>query len=945
MVDIIAQASFNSGEWAPNLYARVDLQKYKAGAALLENFYIDYRGGASTRAGTKYILQAFKSATPVRLIPFQASFAVGYILEFGQNYIRFYFQGSPILESSFAISGASQANPAVLTISGNNYAVGDWIFIESIVGMTQLNGRYFSVLAVSGSAVTLGDLNGNNLDSSGYTAYVSGGTAQRVYTITTPYAAADLAILKFAQATNEMVLCHPNYVPFLLSIVTATNWTLAPVVIGSTAAAPTGIAVSTTLSAGSVNYSYAVTSIDAAGQESPPSAVGALANIQDIRTVAGSNSITWTAAPGAVAYNVYESDVSYFGVVPTGASYGFIGTTKGVVFVDTNIGPDFSQSPPIEQDPFIGGQITSVAVTAPGTYTTIPTISTSGGSPSSAASLAAVMQTQGTPTVASSGVGFFVGERFTGSNGLVVQALTVDGSGRVGTVSVVNPGSISTGFLPSSVQCFGVGGWIFVNVVWGVGQVVINNPGAGFSSAPTIVFSSGSAAATATIATLTGLSPTVPSFFQQRLVLAAPTNAPQTFYMSKPGLYFNFDTSNPIEASDAITETLVSGVLNTIKSIVSSTSGMLLLTDKAIWLVNGGTSGSAVSPISIVANVQSWIGASDVPPIQANYDVLYVQSKGSGVRDLAYNIYFNVFTGSDISITSSHLFFGFNITQWAWAESPYYVVWAVRNDGVMLTLTYLKEQEFVGWTHQITNGAFKSVATVTEATSDAGNVDAVYTVVQRTINGNVVQYIERVADRVFPNGLSSAWCVDCGIQYSGAAELSFQGGEFLAGVSVTGLATDDLGNVSIITPFTMPVSGFFTLPTPGGGATGYTMVTLGEAFICNLQTLGIDIVKEQIQGKLKRTPDVDVRVNNTLGLSIGEDFDHLVSMKDLIDGNISSMLTGQELQVVDGLYSGDARTIIGPAYTVPGQYCIQQSNPYPATVLGIFTALVTEDSP
>jgi hypothetical protein len=66
MTDLIIQASFNSGEWSPNLYARVDLVKYKAGAALLQNFFVDYRGGASTRMGTKYILQAKDSAHPLR---------------------------------------------------------------------------------------------------------------------------------------------------------------------------------------------------------------------------------------------------------------------------------------------------------------------------------------------------------------------------------------------------------------------------------------------------------------------------------------------------------------------------------------------------------------------------------------------------------------------------------------------------------------------------------------------------------------------------------------------------------------------------------------------------------------------------------------------------------------------------------------------------------------
>ena len=57
MSDIAVQASFNAGEWSPALFARVDIQKYHSAAALLENFFVDYRGGASTRTGTEYIIQ------------------------------------------------------------------------------------------------------------------------------------------------------------------------------------------------------------------------------------------------------------------------------------------------------------------------------------------------------------------------------------------------------------------------------------------------------------------------------------------------------------------------------------------------------------------------------------------------------------------------------------------------------------------------------------------------------------------------------------------------------------------------------------------------------------------------------------------------------------------------------------------------------------------------
>ena len=65
-------------------------------------------------------------------------------------------------------------------------------------------------------------------------------------------------------------------------------------------------------------------------------------------------------------------------------------------------------------------------------------------------------------------------------------------------------------------------------------------------------------------------------------------------------------------------------------------------------------------------------------------------------------------------------------------------------------------------------------------------------------------------------------------------------------------------------------------------------------------------------------------------------------MKDLVRGNVSSMLTGQAVQVVTDLVTGDAKTFLSPTYTVPGQYCITQPNPYPATVLASFRLTLLE---
>jgi hypothetical protein len=932
----IIQSSFNAGEWSPKLYGRVDLQKYRSGAALLQNYFVDYRGGASTRPGTRFITKCLTQAFDVRLITFQASFAVGYVLEFGNGYVRFIFQGSPVLEATTSIS-AINIGTSTITDTGHGYVNGDWAFFNNIVGTVgnQLNGNYYIIAGATANTYTLTDLNGNAVILTG--AYTSGGTAARVYTLASPYGSSDLKLLKFAQNVAQMVIVHPNFQPYVLTLISATNWTLLPLVIGSTASPPAvpgllGNFPAPGAAPAAVYYAYCITSIDGNGQESSSSGAANAGPTWDMRTVAGSIRISWAAVAGAVSYNVYKSDVSYVGVVSSGATFGYIGTVTGLVFDDSNINPDFTQTPPISKNPFLGQGIASVTVVTPSTYTSVPTLSLTGASSTIAGSIAAVLQVQGTPTVGAGGAGYAANDRVTFTNGVVLVVNTVAAgvvtSWKAANTSGGSVGTVTIGSTPANpvvqLSTTGAGTGVTANLTWGVGLVQVVSPGSGYTSVPTIVPSSGAFAGTVNLGAAANGFPSVVGYFQQRLVLAGPSAAPSTFYMSQPGAYFNFNVSQITQADDSITATLVSGQLNTIKAMVPQTSGLLMFTDRTSWLINGGSPGAPISPAAIVANPQSFNGVSDIQPIIANFDVLYVQAKGSIVRDSTYNIYANVFTGTDISATASHLFFGYTITGTAWAEEPFKVMWATRSDGTMLTLTFLKEQEFVGWAHSVTQGSFLSVVTVIEATSTSGNTDAIYTVVQRTINGNIVKYIERFSERTYPAGAVDAWCVDAGIQYIGAPVTNFSGAQHLAGATVTGLADG-----KVITPFAMPVSGAFTLPVAA------SKVTIGLSFTCDLQTLPLDIGEPTVQGKLKKIYAVDVRVSDALGLSIGSDFNHLVPMKDLIVGNVSSMLTGQANQIVTGLVSGDARTILDPTFTIPGQYCIRQSQPLPATILGV----------
>lgn len=944
MTTPIMQHSFHAGEWAPQLNARVDLQKYHSAAALMRNFFVDYRGGASTRMGTRFIAQVKTSAKPVRLITFAASSTVQYVLEFGDLYIRFYFGGQPILEAAKTITGITQANPAVVTSATHGFSNGDRVYILGVGGMTQVNGNYYTVAGVTTNTFQLTNvLDGSNVNSTGYGAYTSGGTVARVYTLTSPYAAADLALVKFVQIVNTMILCHPAYSIQLLTLISANSWTIANLTLGPTVSPPSaGLAIATT-TAGAANLSYVVTSVDANGQESSASAV----QTTTISAAVNSVTLSWTAVTGAVSYNVYRTAPSFAAALPSGVAFGFIGNTQGVKLVDSwlvnyvpVVASDFSQNAPIFQNPFGGGPVTSLTLTGNGTYTASDGFPVVTIAPPSSGIQALAAATLGTTTVtlANGGGGYAVGQIFTvpGCGGLKIAISAVTGPfasppNGIASFIVLNAGSLTSGPIPNNP--ISIGGSVnpaYFNVGWQVATLTLVLGGSGYiSGAPPAVTFTGAVPATATSTVLgTNLgAPAVPAFFQERLVLAAPNQVPQGFFMSQPGAPYNFNISFPAQADDAITGTIVSSTLNTIKAMTPMSAGLIMFTDRQAWLVNGGGANAPITPANADANSQAYNGISDVPPIIVNFDILYVQSKGAIVRDLTFNFYTSIYTGTDISVLSSHLFFGFSITQWAFAEEPFKVVWAVRSDGQLLSLTFLKEQEIVGWAHHDTQGTFQSVCSVVESTPN-GFVDATYFVVKRTINGNVVQYIERMADRFLGSYKdANTWCVDCGVQYSGAPATSFSGAMNLAGMACVGLAD---GNV-----FTATVSstGTFTLSNPAA------IVTIGLSYLPQLQTLPIDVGEPTQQGKRKTINGFMIRVMQALGLSVGRTAGTLVNQKDLQVGNLNI----QSNTVVTDLFTGDARTVIDPQWDIYGQVFIQQSNPYPATILGVIPEIQLGD--
>jgi len=224
----LALSTFTSGEISPRLEGRIDIEKYRSGLSDLTNMIVQPHGGLTRRPGTEYLGAVKDSSVKTRLIPFQFKTSDTYILEFGHQYMRVFRNGLQVLlGSAKTITAATKANPAVITSNSHGYSNGDEIYLTSVGGMTELNGRNYIVANASTNTYSLKDLFGNNINSTNYTTYTSGGSTDEIYETATPYASADVFNLRFAQSADVMYFAHPSYAIRTLSRTDHNAWTFA----------------------------------------------------------------------------------------------------------------------------------------------------------------------------------------------------------------------------------------------------------------------------------------------------------------------------------------------------------------------------------------------------------------------------------------------------------------------------------------------------------------------------------------------------------------------------------------------------------------------------------------------------------------------------------------------------------------------------------------------
>ena len=314
-----------------------------------------------------------------------------------------------------------------------------------------------------------------------------------------------------------------------------------------------------------------------------------------------------------------------------------------------------------------------------------------------------------------------------------------------------------------------------------------NPPPAGEN--PFVVYSGGSVVRTE--------RPRVVTFYEGRLYLASTTERPSTVWASSVDQFSNFDEVITPDDSDSLEFTLASNKQETIRSLVPRQS-LVALTDSSEWLIAGAVDGGVITPNSIAARPISAHGSTGLEPEVSDSTIFFVKTKGISPRALVPGR--ESLQSVDLSILSKHLFGGFTIVDWAFAAEPHSILWVVRSDGALLSLTYVPEQKMAAWArHDIDGGLCESVAVKPELTEDS---------VWLVVNRDGDRHLERLAYREFTD-LRHAIFLDSSVSYNGR--------QLVAGTGYDFIITDTLSNDGIIGA---DVTVTFDVSEPGGNKDG-----------------------------------------------------------------------------------------------------------------------------
>ncbi|MFM2288849.1 MAG: hypothetical protein RL684_1992, partial [Pseudomonadota bacterium] len=226
--------------------------------------------------------------------------------------------------------------------------------------------------------------------------------------------------------------------------------------------------------------------------------------------------------------------------------------------------------------------------------------------------------------------------------------------------------------------------------------------------------------------------PRTGTIHQQRLWAAGSPGFPQTFWGSSIGLYLDYTLTTLDD--DAIAYTIGSDAANPIRHLASA-KVLTALAYSGEFTIKGGIE-KAITPTNIQVDDQTNYGSGPIRPIRIGNTLVFSQRNVKKLRQMKYAAVYDSYDSAEITAVSEHIT-GPGVADMCYAAEPDPILWCVRSDGVIATLTISEEQNVKAWARQTTAGLYESVATIPTASGDQ-----TWAVVNRTVGGATVRYIE-----------------------------------------------------------------------------------------------------------------------------------------------------------------------------------------------------------
>jgi len=264
--------------------------------------------------------------------------------------------------------------------------------------------------------------------------------------------------------------------------------------------------------------------------------------------------------------------------------------------------------------------------------------------------------------------------------------------------------------------------------------------------------------------------PEVPLFHQARFWIGGRTNAPQTLWGSVTNDFSNFqpsDKTGAVADSDGMSLSISDDRVNSIRSLISTSKGMILFTEGGEWVLSSRSTSAAITPTSIQLLRQSTYGVTDrARPIQAGIAGLFIQRAGRKLREMSFSYDADQYIAPDMNLLAEHVFDG-TVVETAYQQEPGSILWFItENETELIGFTYQREQGVTAWHRHpmdtLSGGnkaKIQSIAVIPDTPHDL-----LWMVVKRTINSVVTRNIEYMSDR-FDKSIDSdaAFYVDAGI--------------------------------------------------------------------------------------------------------------------------------------------------------------------------------------